>query len=117
MWAYAISVAYAKIDCHYCGIKELCTLPYSEKNPARVNCEKSCMKFDGYSLVDNKRVLVRDCGEKDINLCSKNSTWFGATGQNHGSQNWVIKVPSVGWKKNYPYLFNIHRLRLSSYCF
>ena len=38
------------------------------------------MKFDGNSQVDNKRVLVRDCGEEDINLCSKNSTWFGATG-------------------------------------
>ena len=80
VWAYAISISYAKIDCHYCGIKELCPLPYSEKKIETVNCEKSCMKFDGNSQVDNKRVLVRDCGEEDINLCSKNSTWFGATG-------------------------------------
>ena len=80
VWAYAISISYAKIDCHYCGIKELCPLPYTEKETQTVNCEKSCMKFDGNSLVDNKRVLVRDCGEEDINLCSKNSTWFGATG-------------------------------------
>ena len=47
----------------------------------RVTCAKSCMKFDGYSETDSKRVLIRSCGEQDINKCSKNSTWFGAKGE------------------------------------
>ena len=74
------STSNANIDCNYCGERKLCPLPYNEKETERVSCEKSCMKFDGHSVVDNKRVLVRSCGEQDINLCSKNTTWFGAKG-------------------------------------
>ena len=47
-----ILTVYAKIDCHYCGIKKLCPLPYSKKEQdktERVHCETSCLKFDGYS--------------------------------------------------------------------
>lgn len=70
----------ADIECHYCGERHLCPLPYKEKDTERVNCQKSCMKFDGYSQVDNKRILVRGCGQRDINECTTNTTYFGAVG-------------------------------------
>ena len=71
----------ANIDCHYCGLRKLCPLPYRDDEAEKVSCAKSCMKFDGYSETDNKRVLIRSCGEEDVNRCSKNSTWFGARGE------------------------------------
>ena len=52
------------IECHYCGPRKLCTLPYDEEKSERITCEKSCMKFDGKSETDGKRVLVRSCGER-----------------------------------------------------
>ena len=75
-----IQVVGANIQCHYCGENKLCPLPYNEKITERVFCAKSCMKFDGNSLVDDKRVLVRSCGDKDINQCDKNVTFLGARG-------------------------------------
>lgn len=74
--------SHADIECHYCGLRKICPLPYKHKaeDNEKVYCKKSCMKFDGYSEVDNRRVLVRSCGEDDINSCSKNATWFGAKG-------------------------------------
>ena len=71
----------ANIQCHYCGMRSLCPLPYKAEETERVSCAASCMKFDGYSEVDNKRVLIRACGEEDVNRCGKNSTWFGARGE------------------------------------
>lgn len=76
-----ISLAKANIECHYCGLRQLCPLPYDEDKTERISCAKSCMKFDGYSDMDNRRVLVRGCGAEDLNRCSKNSTWFGAKGE------------------------------------
>ena len=70
----------ADIECNYCGLRALCPLPYSDKVTERVTCAKSCMKFDGYSSTDNKRVLIRDCGEVDINECKKNVSMWGAIG-------------------------------------
>ena len=58
----------------------LCPLPFSEDKVETVNCAKSCMKFDGFSELDNKRVLVRGCGTEDANACNKNFTYFGAVG-------------------------------------
>jgi hypothetical protein len=81
-FALLISVTFvtASIDCHYCGLRKLCGLPYAEDESERITCAKSCMKFDGYSEMDNKRVIVRGCGEIDINKCEKNAAWFGAKG-------------------------------------
>ena len=76
-----LNLAKASIECHYCGLRALCPLPYKEEETERIPCAKSCMKFDGYSEVDNKRVLIRSCGEEDVNRCGKNSTWFGARGE------------------------------------
>ena len=39
--------AEGKIECHYCGIRKLCTLPYDPKTAEFINCPVSCMKFDG----------------------------------------------------------------------
>lgn len=75
-----LKLSSAAIECHYCGLRYLCPLPYDEDITERVTCEKSCMKFDGNSLIDNKRVIVRGCGEIDINKCSKNVTMTGAIG-------------------------------------
>ena len=68
------------IDCHYCGIRKLCTLPYDDSFSEKISCAKSCMKFDGKSLMDDRRVLVRTCGVEDINRCDKNVTYLGARG-------------------------------------
>ena len=48
------------------------------------------------------------------NHCHTAGFWFNITlshlAQNRRSQNWVIKAPSVGWKKNYPGLFREYGL-------
>ena len=71
----------ASISCHYCGISLTCPLPFDENKVETINCAKSCLKFDGNSEADNKRVLVRGCGEEDANICNKNSTYHGAKGR------------------------------------
>ena len=76
----SITVVHGTIECHFCGLRYLCPLPFSDDKVETISCAKSCMKFDGFSELDNKRVLVRGCGEEDVNLCSKNATYFGAKG-------------------------------------
>ena len=86
-------VVFGSIECHYCGFNNLCPLPYNgdklydgvlgateNRRTDRVFCSKSCMKFDGKSLMDDRRVLVRTCGVEDINRCDKNVTYLGARG-------------------------------------
>lgn len=68
------------IECHYCGIRKLCTLPYDDTFSEKISCEKSCMKFDGQAE-DGKRVLVRSCGVEDTNICNKTTTWHGSKGE------------------------------------
>lgn len=70
----------ASITCRYCGISLTCPLPFDENKVETITCAKSCLKFDGNSESDNKRVLVRGCGEEDANICNKNSTYHGAKG-------------------------------------
>ena len=69
-----------EIDCHYCGIRKLCTLPYDEEFAEKITCKKSCMKFDG-NADDGKRVLVRSCGVEDTNICNKTTNWHGSKGE------------------------------------
>ena len=68
------------IECHYCGIRKLCTLPYDDTFSEKISCAKSCMKFDGQAE-DGKRVLVRSCGVEDTNICNKTTTWHGSKGE------------------------------------
>ena len=78
-----IFIVEGSILCHYCGINLKCPLPFDENKVETINCAKSCLKFDGNSEADNKRVLVRGCGEEDANICNKNSTYHGAKGRVH----------------------------------
>ena len=76
----SIQIVSSEIECHYCGIRHLCTLPYEESFSERITCEKSCMKVDGFAH-DGKRVIVRSCGAEDTNLCNKTTNWYGAEGE------------------------------------
>lgn len=49
------------ITCQYCGIIDNCQLPYDKEEGKVIECDKSCMKFDGLAK-DGKRIIVRDCG-------------------------------------------------------
>ncbi len=77
------------ITCHYCGIEDLCPLPYNDVNRpvaagakvAKKLCAKACLKFDGHAP-DGKRVVIRDCGgpNADTNKCTEDFEFFGAKG-------------------------------------
>ena len=34
-------------SCFYCGVKELCELPFDEETVERIDCPTSCLKFEG----------------------------------------------------------------------
>lgn len=73
----------AGIECHYCGMRGICTLPYvAEKSGAveKIRCTHSCMKFDGKDG-NGKRVVVRSCGKKNLTNCKINENWNGAFGE------------------------------------
>ena len=72
-------LAESKIECHSCGIRKLCSLPYEPTKAEWITCPVSCMKFDGYAA-DGKRILYRGCGDIDTNICNKTTEWFGAEG-------------------------------------
>ena len=48
------------IKCHYCGVKNLCELPYDLSTADYINCPKSCMKFDGWGVYMDVSLWV-DC--------------------------------------------------------
>ena len=35
------------IECFYCGVKDLCELPFDEDTVEKIECPASCLKFDG----------------------------------------------------------------------
>ena len=37
--------------------------------PGTIKCKKSCMKFDGWTTDQQKRVIVRDCGYYSTTEC------------------------------------------------
>ncbi len=47
------------IQCHYCGLRQLCELPFVEERSEKFTCETACMKFDGYGV--SGRVIIREC--------------------------------------------------------
>jgi hypothetical protein len=47
------------------------------------------MKFDGFSDGDDSRVVVRDCGDSDTNVCTDGSTWW----QYYKSFSFVTDAP------------------------
>ena len=70
----------ADIECHYCGMRDTCTLPYVETWASKINCTHSCMKFDGINGA-GKRVVVRSCGKKNLTICKINENWNGGIGE------------------------------------
>ena len=83
--AWLVTVAEGAIDCHYCGPRQLCQLPYDTKlfHVQKVKCEKACMKFDGER--DGNRVVIRDCAQPEhydnMNTCVDDFDYHGAKGQ------------------------------------
>ena len=55
-------------SCYYCGIKDNCELPYDKDDGERIQCDKSCLKFDGQAK-DGKRIVVRNCGYFTADEC------------------------------------------------
>ena len=49
------------LRCYYCGIVDICDLPYDNDDGKQIHCDKSCLKFDGQAK-DGKRIVVRNCG-------------------------------------------------------
>ena len=76
---FSVKQISAEIECHSCGIRKLCSLPYNADYAETITCKKACMKFDGYAE-DGKRVLVRTCGLEDTNACNKTTEWHGSKG-------------------------------------
>ena len=69
-----------KIECHYCGIKDTCTLPYVISQESKIECDDSCMKFDGKEP-GGKRVVVRSCGSQNSSKCFYGENWNKAIGE------------------------------------
>ena len=65
------------LQCHYCGIKALCKLPYDSLEAELITCPKSCLKFDGYA--DGQRVIVRDCADSELDECSEEPQQYANT--------------------------------------
>ena len=43
-----IFVLLGGVRCHYCGVNQLCDIPFDSKiSPSYITCPHSCMKFDG----------------------------------------------------------------------
>ena len=43
------------VQCFYCGIKDLCELPFDEETVEKIECPYSCMKFDGYCFCKKQK--------------------------------------------------------------
>lgn len=70
----------ANIECHDCGMRDTCTLPYVKTSASTLSCKDSCMKFDGKDP-DGQRVVVRSCGRQKQTGCSTNVNWNGGVGE------------------------------------
>merc|ERR1712221_3909 len=66
------------LQCFYCGIKDLCELPFDEETVEKIECPNSCLKFEGFSK-DGQKVTVRDCGFFDADECTENHVYEGTT--------------------------------------
>jgi len=57
--------------CYYCGFESPCPLNFAkdESSVRTIKCKKSCMKFDGWTTDQQKRVIVRDCGYYSTTEC------------------------------------------------
>lgn len=74
---FSIGPSEAGLKCHYCGIKDLCPLPYDTIDANFITCPNSCLKFDG--LADGKRVIIRDCATEEVDQCSEEPQKYANT--------------------------------------
>ena len=44
---YCVCSVSESVQCFYCGIKDLCELPFDEETVDKIECPFSCMKFEG----------------------------------------------------------------------
>ena len=77
---FNMSSVEGKIECHFCGIEDTCTLPYIITSSSKTECNDSCMKFDGKDP-GGKRVVVRSCGTQNSTKCFINEKWNKAVGE------------------------------------
>ena len=76
----SMRVVEADIECHYCGMRDTCTLPYIQTSASKISCQDSCMKFDGKDP-NGKRVVVRSCGKKNLTKCEMEQKWNKGIGE------------------------------------
>ena len=76
----SLELAESKIECHFCGIEDTCTLPYITTSNSKIECDNSCMKFDGKDP-GGKRVVVRTCGRQNSTKCFLREEWNKAVGE------------------------------------
>ena len=74
---FQCSLSPGGLQCHYCGIKDLCKLPYDSLEAELITCPKSCLKFDGYA--NGQRVIVRDCADTELDECSEEPQQYANT--------------------------------------
>ena len=67
----------AGLKCHYCGIEDLCSLPYDTLEANYITCPNSCMKFDGSA--DGKKVIIRGCGSQEVDVCGEEPEQYANT--------------------------------------
>ena len=58
-------------------MKDLCELPFDEETVDTIECPQSCLKFDGFTSKDNRKVTVRDCGFFDADECVGGHSYEG----------------------------------------
>ena len=81
------------IQCHYCGVKDLCQVPYYEDEAEFITCPVSCMTFQGsdehpdnviqWGLTNiffrfsksGQKIIVRDCGFFEADECTANKMY------------------------------------------
>merc|ERR1711936_253427 len=62
------------LQCHYCGVKDLCEVPYYEDEAEFITCPVSCMTFQGFSK-SGQKIIVRDCGFFEADECTANKIY------------------------------------------
>lgn len=86
IWGFSLffysPIVNGSLTCAYCGVDKFCPVPFDETTVSKIKCEKSCMKFDGYTS-DDYRLIVRSCGYFDADECVPNSDY------EHGTANGV----------------------------
>ena len=91
-YTYILNFFFQGIQCHYCGVKDLCQVPYYEDEAEFITCPVSCMTFQGsdehcnivmWGLTNilfrfskaGQKIIVRDCGFFEADECTPNKMY------------------------------------------